>query len=142
MQIEIITQADDELHQAFQRLVPQLTQNNPPPTPDFLQTLLREASSTLLVARNAANEIVGALSLTVYRVPTGVRSIIEDVIVEQSARGQGIGVALMQKAIEIAKAKGASNIALTSNPLRVEANQLYLKLGFQKRATNAYQLKL
>lgn len=142
MQIEIAAQADDELYEAFQRLVPQLTQNNPPPSPDFLQILLREDSSTLLVARDETRRIVGALNLTVYRVPTGIRSIIEDVIVDQSARGQGIGEALMQRAIEIAKEKGASNIALTSNPIRAAANRLYLRMGFQKRETNAYQMKL
>ncbi|NOH03516.1 MAG: GNAT family N-acetyltransferase [Chloroflexi bacterium] len=142
MQIEIVTRADEELYEAFQRLIPQLTSNNPPPSPDDLAALVQDASSTLLAARNASGEIVGALSLAVYRVPTGIRSVIEDVIVDLSARGQGIGEALMQKAIEIAKEKGASNIALTSNPARVAANSLYLKMGFKKRETNAYQMKL
>jgi ribosomal protein S18 acetylase RimI-like enzyme len=142
MQIEIVYQADDELYEAFQRLVPQLTNNNPPPTQEELVALIQEPSSTLMIARNDDGQIVGALTLTVYRVPTGIRSIIEDVIVDISARGQGIGDALMVRAIEIAKEKGASNITLTSNPLRVAANKLYLKLGFEKRETNAYQMKL
>lgn len=142
MQIDIVTKADEELREAFQRLVPQLTNNNPPPTLDELAALLRDASSTLLVARADGGAIVGALSLTVYRVPTGIRSIIEDVIVDVSARGQGIGEALMVRAIEIARQKGARNIALTSNPMRVAANKLYLKMGFEKRETNAYQIKL
>lgn len=141
MQIEIVYQADDELYEAFQRLVPQLTSNNPPPTHEELKALINEPSSTLLIARNEPGQIIGALNLTIYRVPTGVRSIIEDVIVDLSARGQGIGEALMFRAIEIAKEKGASGISLTSNPMRVAANALYLKLGFQKRETNAYQLK-
>ena len=94
-----------------------------------------------MVARNEKNEIIGALTLTVYRVPTGIRSIIEDVIVDNSARGQGVGEALMLRAIEIAKEKGASNISLTSNPLREAANRLYLRVGFKKRETNAYQMK-
>lgn len=142
MRIEIVTQADDELYEAFQRLVPQLTNNNPPPTLDELAALLRDASSTLMIARDDNGVIVGALSLTVYRVPTGIRSIIEDVIVDISARGQGIGEALMLRAIEIAREKGAGNIALTSNPIRTAANSLYVKLGFQKRETNSYQMKL
>jgi ribosomal protein S18 acetylase RimI-like enzyme len=142
MQIDIVTKADSELHEAFQRLVPQLTNNNPPPTLDELAALLRDASSTLLVARADDGVIVGALSLTVYRVPTGIRSIIEDVIVDISARGQGIGEELMLRAIEIAREKGAAGITLTSNPMRVAANKLYVRLGFQKRDTNAYQMKL
>lgn len=142
MQIDIVTRADEELHEAFLRLVPQLTTNNPPPSFDDLAALVQEASSTLLVARNDSGQIIGALNLTVYRVPTGIRSIIEDVIVDLSARGQGVGEALMLRAIEIAREKGAANITLTSNPMRVAANSLYIKLGFKKRETNAYQFKL
>jgi ribosomal protein S18 acetylase RimI-like enzyme len=142
MRVDIVTQADKELYDAFQRLVPQLTNNNPPPALDDLADLVRDESSTLMVARDDHGKIVGALTLSVYRVPTGIRSIIEDVIVDTSARGQGIGVALMQYAIELARKKGAQNIALTSNPLREAANRLYLRVGFKKRETNAYQMKL
>jgi predicted N-acetyltransferase YhbS len=142
MQIEIVTKADAELHAAFQRLVPQLTNNNPPPSLAELTALVHEGASTLLIARADTGAIVGALSLTVYRVPTGVRSIIEDVIVDISARGQGIGEELMLRAIELAREKGAAGITLTSNPMRVAANKLYARLGFQKRETNAYQMKL
>ncbi len=142
MQVDVVTKADDELYEAFQRLVPQLTNNNPPPSLNDLAALVRDSSSTLMVARNEENEIIGALTLTVYRVPTGIRSIIEDVIVDNSARGQGVGEALMLRAIEIAKEKGSGNISLTSNPLREAANRLYLRVGFKKRETNAYQMKL
>ncbi len=141
MQIEVVTRADEELFEAFQRLVPQLTNNNPPPSLDELTALVQEASSTLLAARNESGQIIGALNLTVYHVPTGIRSIIEDVVVDLLARGQGVGEALMQKAIEIAKEKGAANITLTSNPIRMAANSLYLKMGFKKRDTNAYIFK-
>ena len=142
MRIDVVTRADDELHEAFQRLVPQLTSNNPPPTRDDLTALIQEPSSTLLVARSADGKIVGALSLVIYRVPTGIRSIIEDVVVDASASGRGVGEALMKRAIDLAGEKGARSIALTSNPLRAAANRLYLKLGFVKRDTNAFQMKL
>ncbi len=142
MRIEIVTKADDELWEAFQRLVPQLTNNNPPPAFDDLAALVQDAASTLMVARDDEGVIIGALSLTVYRVPTGIRSIVEDVIVDISARGQGIGEALMLRAVELAREKGASNISLSSNPARVAANQMYVKMGFQKRNTNAYKMNL
>jgi ribosomal protein S18 acetylase RimI-like enzyme len=141
MQIEIVTQADEELYDAFQRLIPQLTNNNPPPSLNDLADLVRDASSTLMVARDDSGKIVGALTLSVYRVPTGIRSIIEDVIVDTSARGQGIGDALMKYAINLASEKGAQNITLTSNPMREAANRLYVRVGFKKRETNAYQYK-
>lgn len=142
MQIDIVTQANAELHDAFQRLVPQLTNNNPPPSLNDLAALVRDPSSTLMVARGEAGKIIGALTLTVYRVPTGVRSIIEDVIVDSSARGQGIGEALMKRALEVARERGAGNISLTCNPKRESANKLYQRMGFKKRETNAYQIKL
>ncbi len=141
MWIEIAAEADGELFDAFQRLVPQLTKNNPPPSLTELTALVKSESSTLLIARADDSSIVGALSLTVYRVPTGIRSIIEDVIVDESARGQGIGEALMRRALEIAKEKGAAHLALTSNPMREAANRLYLRMGFKKRETNAYIYK-
>ncbi len=142
MQIEIVTKADGELYEAFQRLVPQLTNNNPPPSLDDLAGLVQDPASTLMVARNENGNIIGALTLTVYRVPTGIRSIIEDVIVDISARGEGFGEALMLRAIDLAREKGAGNISLTSNPLRVAANSLYVKLGFKKRETNTFQIRL
>lgn len=141
MQIDIVTRADDALVHAFQRLIPQLTNDNPPPTLDELAALVADASSTLLVARSSSQQIIGTLSLTIYRVPTGVRAIIEDVIVDVSARGQGVGQALLQRAVEIAKEKGAAGISLTSNPLRVAANRLYVKMGFVKRETNSYHMQ-
>lgn len=142
MNIEIVTQADEELYEAFQRLIPQLTGNNPPPSREDLSALTRDSASTLLVARNGAGQIIGALTLSVYRVPTGIRSIIEDVIVDESARGAGVGEALMRGAIQLARERGAGNISLTSNPMREAANRLYLRVGFKKRETNAYQMKL
>ena len=142
MQIDIVTRADDALLEAFQRLIPQLTNDNPPPTLDELTALVAEDSSTLLVARSPSQQIIGALSLTIYRVPTGIRAIIEDVIVDGPARGQGVGQALLQRALQIAKQKGAAGISLTSNPLRVAANRLYVKMGFVKRETNAYHMQL
>ena len=141
MQIEIVTQADEELWDAFQRLVPQLTSNNPPPAWDDLAALVKSESSTLLIARSDNGSIIGAANLTVYRVPTGIRAIIEDVIVDASARGQGIGEALVRRCLEIAHTKGASGVSLTSNLKRLAANKLYQKMGFTRRETNAYYFK-
>lgn len=142
MHIEIVTRADEELFVVFQRLIPQLTNNNPPPSLEDLAAVVRDSASTLMIARDEKDHIVGALTLAVYRVPSGVRAMIEDVIVDELARGQGVGEALMQRAIELAKEKGVGAIALTSSPFRQAANRLYVRMGFIKRETNAYQLKL
>ena len=144
MYIEVVSNVTEDLYQALQRLIPQLGAHKIPPTIDELRELLESDSSTLLAAHEIDEKglILGILCLTVYRVPTGLRSIIEDVVVDRSVRRRGIGVALMQKAIELAREAGAEGISLTSNPQRQAANLLYQSLGFQLRPTNSYYFRL
>ncbi len=143
MDIQIVTTATQELWDAFQRLVPQLTNNNPPPSLEDLDALVTSEASTLIIARDPAMQgaILGAGCVSVYRVPTGIRSIIEDVIVDASARGKGVGEALTRRLLDIAREKGARVVTLTSNPKREAANRLYIRMGFQRRETNAYLYK-
>jgi ribosomal protein S18 acetylase RimI-like enzyme len=98
----------------------------------------------LLIARypDESGEIAGLLSLTVYRVPTGIRSIVEDVVIDETMRRRGIGQALVEHAIKLAREAGASVVSLTSNPKREAANYLYQSLGFERRGTNVYSYKL
>lgn len=144
MYIDRAISVSDELVQAVQRLVPFLGAHKPIPSREDLSALLSSGSSILFVARHpdVTAPIVGMLTLSIYRVPTGVRSIIEDVVVDDTHRKRGIAKAMMEEAISAAREAGADGIALTSNPLRVEANQLYQSMGFQKRETNAYFYKL
>ncbi len=144
MYIEKVTRLTEEIFEAVQRLVPLLGAHKPKPSWDDLTLLLDSGTSTLLVARHPASDspIAGMLTIALYRVPTGVRSIVEDVVVDAAYRNQGIAKALMQAAIAIARQAGANGVSLTSNPQRTAANQLYLSLGFQKRETNAYFLPL
>jgi ribosomal protein S18 acetylase RimI-like enzyme len=143
MQIEQVTLVTEELCEALQRLIPQLTANRLPPTRQELEMLVSAECSILLIVRHpeTGKQIVGAGSLTVYRVPTGVRAIIEDVIVDESARGLGIGESLVRRLMEFARNKGANGVALTSNPRRASANRLYQRIGFVRRDTNAYFYK-
>ena len=144
MYIEVATAVTEELYRSLQKLIPQLTTNNTAPGREELAALLDSKSSTLLIARHPdeKGEIVGILTLTIYRVPTGIRSIVEDVIVDENLRRQGIGAALLSQAIELAKREGANSITLTSNPRREAANLLYQAMGFKRRETNAYYLNL
>ena len=144
MHIQIVSEVTEELYEALQRLVPQLGSHKLPPTWEELKELIESESSTLLVARepDEGGLIEGILCITVYRVPTGLRSIIEDVVVDEKARRRGIGEALVHHAIELARAAGADGVSLTSNPQREAANKLYQAMGFQLRQTNAYFYKL
>jgi ribosomal protein S18 acetylase RimI-like enzyme len=144
MYIEKITKPTDELLEALRQLVPQLGAHKVPPGPEDLKALLASDGCTLLAARepDAHGRIVGTLCLNVYRVPTGVRSIIEDVVVDEEMRGRGVGEALMRRALELARQAGASGVSLTSRPEREAANRLYQSMGFELRKTNAYHYKL
>lgn len=139
MKIAPVTELTDEIYDAFQRLIPQLSSVRPP-TRDELRGLVLADATTLLVARSddGTQPIAGALTLICFRVPTGCRAIIEDVVVDESARGQGIGESLMREAIRLAETCGAAGVMLTSNPRRVAANKLYQKMGFKCWETNLY----
>lgn len=144
IEITIANQPSEELYLAFHRLIPQLTGNNPPPTQDELSALLASPGSIVFIARHPdfGSEIIGAATLILYRVPTGLRAHIEDVIVDQRARGRGIGEALTRAALDRAAAEGAPSVGLTSNPARQAANRLYQRMGFELRKTNVYRLKI
>lgn len=144
MHIGKVSEVTEELYEALQRLIPQLGAHKIPPTPEELSQLVNSDSSILLVARCSKEDdpIAGILCLTIYRVPTGLRSIIEDVIVDGSARRQGIGEALVHSAIDLAREAGADGVSLTSNPRREAANQLYQSMGFELRKTNPYLYRL
>jgi ribosomal protein S18 acetylase RimI-like enzyme len=142
MQIELASCVTDELLDALTRLISQLKISSPRLTRDEVAGLLSSDAVSLLTARvDASASILGMLTLIVYRVPTGVRARIEDVVVDESARGQGIAVALIERALDIARAQGADGVALTSNPRREAANKLYQKVGFKRWETNVYFYK-
>ena len=137
--IEQVFEVTGELADAFERLVPQLSRSAPPPTRAELEAIA--AAQTLLVAREG-NEVLGALTLVLYRIPTGLRARIEDVVVDESARGRGTGEALTREAIALAREAGARHVELTSHPSREGANRLYQRLGFERRETNVYRFEL
>ena len=139
--IEEVKKVDGELVKAFERLTPQLSSSNPPPTEKELASIVTSRSTVLFVARDDG-EIVGSLSLVLFRIPTGLRAWIEDVVVDGAARGKGVGEALNRAAIERASKAGAKTVDLTSRPSRESANRLYQRLGFQLRASNVYRYEL
>ncbi len=144
MVIEKITEVTDELVAAFARLVPQLSASNPPPTRAQLAEMVGSPAITLLIARepDAQGEIVGSLTLALFRIPTGLRAWIEDVVVDNAQRGKGVGEALTRQALAVALAAGATSVDLTSRPSREAANRLYQRVGFERRDTNVYRYQL
>ena len=143
MDVEIVAAetVTDELVAAFGRLIPQLSSSSPPPTADELSEILAATDSVLFVAR-LDGRLVGALTIAFYRIPTGLKAWIEDVVVDVEARGKGIGEALSRAAIDEARRRGAKNLSLTSRPSREAANRLYQAIGFEQYDTNLYRYDL
>jgi len=131
----------DEVVEAFARLVPQLSKTTVPPDRAALDGIVSSPADTLLIARHEG-KIVGTLTLVMFPIPTGMRAWIEDVVVDESARGQGIGEALSLEALRIAQAAGARTVDLTSRPSRQAAGRLYEKVGFQLRETRVYRYRV
>jgi len=137
--IEVVTEPTREVHEALVRLVPQLSASASPMTLDELTAIVASDAVKLLVARNDDGSIVASLTLAVFPTPTGMRAWIEDVIVDEEARGRGIGEALTAEALALARAAGARTVDLTSRPARESANRLYARIGFALRDTNLYR---
>lgn len=143
--VEIIeaTEVTDVLVEAFEVLIPQLSSSNPPPTRAELELIVESPASILLLAVDAeSGAILGSLTLAWFRIPTGVRAWIEDVVVDGEARGRGVGEALNRAALDRARALGAKTVDLTSRPSREAANRLYQRIGFVARDTNVYRFSL
>jgi ribosomal protein S18 acetylase RimI-like enzyme len=143
MTVEVVVaeQVDDELVAALGSLIPQLSSSSPPPTADELGAIVASPDSVLYLAR-LDGRIVGSLTLAFYRIPTGLKAWIEDVVVDASARGHGVGEALNKAAIDEARRRGAKHVSLTSRPSRESANRLYQRLGFEPYDTNMYRFQL
>jgi hypothetical protein len=136
--VEPATDVTPELVEALERLVPQVSSSAPPPDADELEEIIASPVTTLFLARDDAGTIVGTLTLCVFRIPTGVRAWIEDVVVDGAPR-QGAGRALMCAAMDHAVAVGSRTVDLTSRPSREAANAMYVNLGFELRTTNCYR---
>lgn len=143
IEVSEATEVTPELLEAFDRLVPQLSSSSPPPTSGELAEIVASPATLLLIARDpdliGEQAIVGSMTLVLFRIPTGMRAWIEDVVVDESARGKGVGAALNVRALELARERGARSVDLTSRPSRAAANRLYQRLGFVQRETNVYR---
>ena len=144
--VRAATEVDDGLVEAFSRLIPQLSSSSQPPTAAELLSIIDNPNSVLFIAEldgdDDVRSVVGSLTLAFYRIPTGLKAWIEDVVVDESARGLGVGEALNVAAIDESRQRGAKNVSLTSRSSREAANRLYQRLDFEPYETNLYRFGL
>lgn len=139
--VEAAASVDDDLVAAAGRLIPQLSSSSPSPSKEALTRIVDSPGATLFVGRDDG-QVVGMLTLITFEIPTAVRAWIEDVVVDETARGQGVAAALVEAALARAESQGARTVDLTSRPDREAANRLYVRMGFEARATNVYRRTL
>ena len=137
--VEEATAVTPELVAAFRLLTPQLSRSAPAPGGHELAEMVRSPATILLMARDGDKGLIGSLTLVLFRIPTGVRAWIEDVVVDKESRGRGVAEILCREALNRASAAGARTVDLTSRPSREAANRLYARLGFVQRDTNVYR---
>jgi GNAT superfamily N-acetyltransferase len=137
--IEIQTYSQ-EYHEAMQRFLDQLTTNPMTLTEDMCRQLFESENSHLFFLMKD-EQIAGMLTVGIYHSPTGGKAWIEDVVVDESFRGQGLSKLLVAHAIEFTKSMGIPSLMLTSNPKRIAANKLYQTMGFERKETNVYRMK-
>ena len=136
--VEVLDQATDEAVEAFARLLPQLSRSAVPPDATALAAIVASPAITVLIARSDG-DIVGSLTLAMFPIPTGLRAWIEDVVVDEAARGQGVGALLTDEAVRRARDAGARSLDLTTRPSREAAGRLYERAGFAQRETRLYR---
>ena len=144
MHIELMTQVTDEVVDAFESLMSQLTRHVPSPLRKDLLEMAVSGFTFVFLARvpDANGKITGCATLGTYRSPTGLHGWIEDVVVDRDFRRRGIGKALTEACLSQAVKLGLREVNLTSRPARCAANQLYQSMGFIQRETNVYRFPL
>ena len=139
--IEAATEATSEVYAALERLLPQLNPQLPVPTMERLRAIIADPAVTLLLARDG-EEIVGTTTVIVYTTPFWIKARLDEVVVDEPARGKGVGAALVQASLDLAREKGVEVVELQSGVNRAEANRLYPRMGFKLRETNVYRIVL
>jgi len=138
VQVEVLDKVTAEVVEAFGRLIPQLSRSAAPPGQAELEAVVGCSANTVLLARSGGT-IIGTMTLVMFPIPTGVRAWIEDVVVDEAARGRGTAEEMMREALRLAREAGAKTVDLTSRPSRASAGRLYERLGFTIRETRLYR---
>lgn len=145
MRIEAVRHTTLELHESLARLLPQLNPTLPLPDTERLERIVADPDVVLLVARDDANdEIVGTTTVIVYTTPFWIKARLDEVVVDASARGRGVGEALVKAALDVARERGAQIAELQSarTEAREPAHRLYERLGFQVRNSDVFRIAL
>lgn len=131
-----------EVAPSLQRLIMELSSSASGPDSATVAGRMRDERVRVLVAERDGI-VVGTATLSLLATLwKGMVGHVDDVVVDATARGEGVGRQLMQKLHEEAQRLGVTHLDLTSRPTREAANALYQSLGYEMRSTNVYRLRL
>lgn len=141
--IEQLKSSSLELIGALNKLLKQLDNTAIPLTQIDIKHMIASSANRLFVARRLDNkEIIGMLTMIIFRIPFAKKGLLEDIVVDKAYREKGVGTKLIKTAVSQARKEGVIYLDFTSGPTRVAANNLYNRLGFKKRDTNIYRIRL
>ena len=140
MEIRELTSLNDAQWQCLHVLMKQLSEEKTV-SRSMIEDVIN-APASHLYAMFDGEAIIGCATLGVYFSPTGRKACIEDVVVHTDYRGRHLGRMLLEHLISEARTMSPIELHLTSRPVRVAANALYLSMGFVKRETNFYKMVL
>jgi ribosomal protein S18 acetylase RimI-like enzyme len=110
--------------------------------PALVAARLRDDRARVVVAASDG-QLIGTATLTMFTTLTdGLVGHVEDVVVAVAARGAGVGRLLMEAVHREARRLKLQYVELTTRPSREAANALYQSLGYERRSTNVYRLRL
>lgn len=107
-----------------------------------LKEVLDENNRVTFACCWQGDRIIGMALMCQYKVISGDKGWIEDVVVDQEFRGRGIGRKLMNRLLEEAKKKNLSEVLLFSADHRKAAIGLYTDLGFKRKDSGLYTLRM
>ena len=144
--VEKVQASDQDFKAALAYLLPQLSSSAAVPTDQQLGAILNSNNISVFAAKLKVTEaggtkIVGMITVGYLNLITGKIALIEDVVVDDSARNRGVGKALVAAAISESLEYNVKHVELTSRPQRAAANRLYEKMGFTQRETNVWRYR-
>jgi GNAT superfamily N-acetyltransferase len=141
VRVDQVTEATPEIYAALERLLPQLNSQLPIPTMERLRAIVADPAVSLLLARED-ERVVGTTTVIVYTTPFWIKARLDEVVVDEAARGKGVGEALVKASLDLARNKGVEVVELQSGLRREAAQRLYVRMGFKLRETNVYRIVL
>ena len=131
--IERITSVDDDVVEAAKRLSSQLNSSNQVTVSrEYLETITENPDNYWLMARRESDaRFIGMASLFIMRLPTNVRSFLENIVVDEDSRGQGVGIALSMRAFEIADSQNVNTLRAQAGTQNGVSRSMLQKAGFK-----------